>query len=170
MEVHFKEGQEVRRGDLLFTLDQRPLQASVRQMEANVAKDRAGLRQMEATVAQKQAEVSQAEANVAVIFGGEDTLQMRIALTAAFGWQRAALLVAVTAAVLIYLFMAKSIANFSRNDPPPDPSEVELEDVDYRYRCIVCNAQVVLFAAPGGEDPAAPRHCREPMVLVTPVE
>ena len=64
VQVHFKEGQEVARGDLLFTLDQRPLQASVRQMEANVAKDRAQLRQMEAAVAQKQAEVTQALANV----------------------------------------------------------------------------------------------------------
>jgi multidrug efflux system membrane fusion protein len=64
MQVHFKEGNEVARGDLLFTIDQRPLQASVRQMEANVAKDRAQVRQMEASVAQKQAEVTQALANV----------------------------------------------------------------------------------------------------------
>ena len=65
VEVHFKEGQEVKRGDLLFTIDPRPLQAAVRQMEANVAKDRAQMRQMEATVNQKQAEVTQAEANLA---------------------------------------------------------------------------------------------------------
>lgn len=64
VQVHFKEGEEVARGDLLFTIDQRPLQASVRQVEANVAKDRAQLRQMEAAVAQKQAEVTQAQANL----------------------------------------------------------------------------------------------------------
>jgi multidrug efflux system membrane fusion protein len=64
VQVHFREGQEVARGDLLFTLDPRPLQASVRQMEANVARDRAQLRQMEAAVAQKQAEVTQALANL----------------------------------------------------------------------------------------------------------
>lgn len=64
VDVHFKEGQEVKRGELLFTIDQRPLQASVRQMEANVEKDRAQLRQMEAAVAQKQAEVTQALANL----------------------------------------------------------------------------------------------------------
>ena len=64
MQVHFKEGDDVARGDLLFTIDQRPLQASVRQMEANVAKDRAQRRQMEAAVAQKQAEVMQAQANL----------------------------------------------------------------------------------------------------------
>jgi multidrug efflux system membrane fusion protein len=64
VQVHFGEGQEVARGDLLFTIDPRPLQASVRQMEANVARDRAQLRQMEAAVAQKQAEVTQALANL----------------------------------------------------------------------------------------------------------
>jgi multidrug efflux system membrane fusion protein len=64
VEVHFKEGQDVKRGDPLFTIDPRPLQASVRQMEANVARDRAQLRQMEAAVAQKQAEVTQALANL----------------------------------------------------------------------------------------------------------
>jgi multidrug efflux system membrane fusion protein len=64
LEVHFNEGQEVARGDLLFTIDPRPLQASVRQAEANVARDRAQLRQMQAAVAQKQAEVTQALANL----------------------------------------------------------------------------------------------------------
>ena len=78
--------------------------------------------------------------------------------------------IAVFAAVVIYLIAARSIANYSKGDPPPDPSEAELEDVDYRYQCIVCGAQVVLYAAPEGEQPAAPRHCREPMQPVTPVE
>ncbi|HEY7650267.1 MAG TPA: efflux RND transporter periplasmic adaptor subunit, partial [Methylomirabilota bacterium] len=64
VQVSFKEGQEVAKGDLLFTIDQRPLEATVRQMEANVARDRAALRQMEAAVAQKQAEVTQALANL----------------------------------------------------------------------------------------------------------
>src|SRR3990170_2740492 len=41
------------RGPLLFTIDQRPRRAAVRQREATVAKDRAQLRQMEAAVAQK---------------------------------------------------------------------------------------------------------------------
>ena len=63
-QVHFTEGQEVKRGDLLFTIDQRPLEAAVRQTEANVAKDRAQLRQAEASLAQRQAEVAQAQANL----------------------------------------------------------------------------------------------------------
>ena len=62
--VHFKEGDEVRRGDLLFTIDPRPLEAAVRQAEANVAKDRAQLRQAEAARGQRQAEITQAQANL----------------------------------------------------------------------------------------------------------
>lgn len=64
VEVHFKEGQEVTRGDLLFTIDPRPLEAALRQTEANVAKDTAQLRQAEAALGQRQAEVSQALANL----------------------------------------------------------------------------------------------------------
>ena len=63
-QVHFTEGHEVKRGDLLFTIDPRPVEASVRQAEANVAKDRAALRQAEAAFAQRQAEVTQALANL----------------------------------------------------------------------------------------------------------
>ena len=85
-------------------------------------------------------------------------------------WIGLKVLAALVAGLVIYLIGARSIANFAKGDPPPDPSEVPLEDVDYRYRCIVCGAQVVLFVAPEGEEPEAPRHCREPMVLVTPVE
>jgi len=85
-------------------------------------------------------------------------------------WFVLKVLVALIAAVVIYLIGARMIGNFSKSEPPPDPSEIPLEDVDYRYRCIVCGAQAVLFAAPEGDIPEAPRHCREPMVLVTPVE
>jgi membrane fusion protein, multidrug efflux system len=63
-QVHFTEGQEVKRGDLLFSIDPRPLEAAVRQAEANVAKDRAQVRQAEAAFAQRQAEVTQALANL----------------------------------------------------------------------------------------------------------
>jgi len=41
--VHFKEGQDVRKGDLLFTIDPRPFEAAVRQAESNLAKDMAQL-------------------------------------------------------------------------------------------------------------------------------
>ncbi len=39
--VHFKEGQDVARGALLFTIDPRQYEAQVKQAEANLAKDRA---------------------------------------------------------------------------------------------------------------------------------
>jgi multidrug efflux system membrane fusion protein len=63
--VHFREGEEVEKGALLFTIDPRPLEAAVRQAEANVARDRAQLRQAEAALGQRLAEVQQAEANIA---------------------------------------------------------------------------------------------------------
>jgi multidrug efflux system membrane fusion protein len=37
--VHFQEGQNVSKGDLLFTIDPRPLQAELARVEANLAKD-----------------------------------------------------------------------------------------------------------------------------------
>jgi multidrug efflux system membrane fusion protein len=42
--VHFKEGQDVRRGQLLFTIDPRPFQAALRQAEAILLKDQAQAR------------------------------------------------------------------------------------------------------------------------------
>ena len=41
--VHFKEGQDVQKGDLLFTIDPRPYEAALKQAEANLAKDMAQL-------------------------------------------------------------------------------------------------------------------------------
>jgi multidrug efflux system membrane fusion protein len=64
VQVHFSEGQEVKRGALLFTIDPQPMEAAVRQTEANVARDVAQLRQAEAALAQRRAEVMQALANV----------------------------------------------------------------------------------------------------------
>lgn len=41
--VHFKEGQDVKEGDQLFTVDTRPFEATLKQAEANLAKDMAML-------------------------------------------------------------------------------------------------------------------------------
>jgi multidrug efflux system membrane fusion protein len=41
--VHFREGQEVRRGDLLFSLDPAPFREELRQAEARLAKEEASL-------------------------------------------------------------------------------------------------------------------------------
>jgi multidrug efflux system membrane fusion protein len=37
--VHFTEGQDVKRGDLLFTIDPRPYEAALKQAEANLQRD-----------------------------------------------------------------------------------------------------------------------------------
>src|SRR5947209_16990355 len=41
--VHFRDGATVKKGDLLFTLDSRALEAQVRQADGNVARDQAQL-------------------------------------------------------------------------------------------------------------------------------
>jgi multidrug efflux system membrane fusion protein len=43
MQVHFHEGQDVRKGDALFTIDPRPYEAALAQSEAALARDRAQL-------------------------------------------------------------------------------------------------------------------------------
>ncbi len=44
--AHFKEGQDVKQGQLLFTIDPRPLESAVKQAEANLARDNAQLKNM----------------------------------------------------------------------------------------------------------------------------
>ncbi len=39
--AHFREGQEVKKGDLLFTIDPRPFAESLKQAEANLTRDKA---------------------------------------------------------------------------------------------------------------------------------
>ncbi|MFH1146319.1 MAG: efflux RND transporter periplasmic adaptor subunit [Pseudomonadota bacterium] len=43
MAVHFKEGRKVNRGDLLFTIDRRPFETRLKQLEADLARDKARL-------------------------------------------------------------------------------------------------------------------------------
>jgi len=58
------DGATVKAGDLLFTIDPRPLETALRQAEANVARDTAALHQAEAAVTQREADVRQAQANI----------------------------------------------------------------------------------------------------------
>src|SRR5258707_10381341 len=46
-QVHFEEGQEVKSGDLLFSLDDRVARAQLQQSEANLERDRAQLRRFQ---------------------------------------------------------------------------------------------------------------------------
>ena len=48
--VSIREGDFVKKGDLLFTIDPRPLEAQEKQVEANLAHDNAALRQAEANL------------------------------------------------------------------------------------------------------------------------
>ncbi|HEV8721800.1 MAG TPA: efflux RND transporter periplasmic adaptor subunit [Candidatus Binatia bacterium] len=45
-QAHFKEGQDVKKGQLLFTIDPRPLEAALRQAEANLARDTAQVKNL----------------------------------------------------------------------------------------------------------------------------
>ena len=62
LQVHFKEGDFVRKGQLLFTIDPRPFEAQVRQVQGNIARDQAGLQQAEANLARDSAQVEYARA------------------------------------------------------------------------------------------------------------
>lgn len=74
-EVHFKDGDAVKKGDLLFTIDPRPFEALLRQAEANLAKDKALLVRARADLARfeslverdftSRARYEEAKANVA---------------------------------------------------------------------------------------------------------
>jgi membrane fusion protein, multidrug efflux system len=51
IKIHFTDGANVRKGDLLFTIDPRPFEANLRQAQANVSKDLALKHQAEANLA-----------------------------------------------------------------------------------------------------------------------
>jgi multidrug efflux system membrane fusion protein len=44
--AHFREGQDVKKGQLLFTIDPRPFEAALRQAEANLARDTAQVKNL----------------------------------------------------------------------------------------------------------------------------
>jgi len=76
--------------------------------------------------------------------------------------------IAVPAGLLIYLVGASTLRKFKiAPDAEPDPEDVV--PVDVRFRCTVCGAEVTMTAAQAGEEPDAPRHCREDMVRVGPI-
>src|SRR5688572_24103773 len=54
--IHFTDGANVRKGDLLFTIDTRPFEASLRQAQAKLSKDGALKKQAEANLAKELAQ------------------------------------------------------------------------------------------------------------------
>ena len=63
--VSFHEGDYVKTGDLLFTIDQRPLEAALNLAIANLARDEASLGQAQANLARDTAQNKYTEANAA---------------------------------------------------------------------------------------------------------
>src|SRR5688572_11703555 len=54
--IHFTDGANVKKGQLLFTIDSRPFEASLRQAQANLSKDSALKKQAEANLAREIAQ------------------------------------------------------------------------------------------------------------------
>ncbi len=62
--VRFREGEHVSKGQLLFTINTQPIEATVDQAEATVAKDQAMVAQARAQLVKDQAQVRQANATL----------------------------------------------------------------------------------------------------------
>jgi len=65
LNVRFAEGANVKKGDLLFEIDPRPLREALRQAEATLRKDEAQLRAAEANLARDRAQSKNAQAEAA---------------------------------------------------------------------------------------------------------
>ena len=91
MSIHFTEGQDVKKGQLLFEIDRRPYDQALRQAEANLNRDIAQERQAEANLARDQAQAQNARAQAAryaklaedKVVSREQNDQMKTAATAA---------------------------------------------------------------------------------------
>ena len=62
--IHFTDGANIRKGDMLFTIDTRPFEASLRQAQAELSKDGALKKQAEANLAK---EIAQAKWGLAQV-------------------------------------------------------------------------------------------------------
>jgi multidrug efflux system membrane fusion protein len=59
--IHFTEGQDVNKGDLLFEIDRRPYDQALQQAQANLNRDAAQEKQAEANLARDQAQARNAQ-------------------------------------------------------------------------------------------------------------
>ena len=64
LRVHIKEGQDVKKGDLLFSIDPRVYEAALAQAEANLARDRGQIQQARAVLERDQSRIGQARAGL----------------------------------------------------------------------------------------------------------
>jgi membrane fusion protein, multidrug efflux system len=64
IKIHFTDGANVRKGQLLFTIDPRPFEANLKQAQANLAKDVAAKKQAEANLAREIARENWGRAQV----------------------------------------------------------------------------------------------------------
>ena len=62
--IHFTDGADVKKGDMLFTIDTRPFEANLRQAQANVSRDNALKKQAEANLAKDVAQAKWGEVEV----------------------------------------------------------------------------------------------------------
>src|SRR5436853_6686165 len=62
--INFTDGANIRKGDLLFTIDTRPFEANLKQAQANYSKDEALKRQAEANLAKEVAAAKWGETQV----------------------------------------------------------------------------------------------------------
>src|SRR6185503_5171634 len=62
--IHFTDGANVRKGNMLFTIDTRPFEASLRQAQASLSKDGALKKQAEANLAKEVAQAKWGYAQV----------------------------------------------------------------------------------------------------------
>src|SRR5215813_4581543 len=58
MQLHFTDGANVKKGQLLFTIDTRPFEANLKQAEANLSRDQALKKQAEANLAKEKAQAN----------------------------------------------------------------------------------------------------------------
>jgi membrane fusion protein, multidrug efflux system len=63
--VHFQKGQEVKKGQLLFTLDNQTQAAAMQQAQGTLSKDEALIQQARATLAKDRGQIEQAKATLA---------------------------------------------------------------------------------------------------------
>jgi multidrug efflux system membrane fusion protein len=64
VQIHFTEGANVKKNDLLFTIDTRPYEASLKQAQANLSRDEALKKQAEANLAKEIAQAKWGQTQV----------------------------------------------------------------------------------------------------------